>query len=104
MENDRSYKRTAIYLMEYILNDMIGDEPVKVKIQLGNTGRKLFSKRIMVQTKLSDYFNVVSEIAEVEHEKYIYYTFNKHHLLKDISGLIKAIKLDLENEMFKLRK
>ena len=102
MTDDRSYKTTAVCLLEHILNELVGDEPVKVHVHLGPTGRKLFEKKILRQTKLSDYFNLTTEEPVPFTDTFIYYTFHKKYMLKDLSGLIKALKIDLEDELFNL--
>jgi len=100
--NNRNYKRSAVYLLEYILNESVGDEPVKIVIQLGNTGKKMFTKKVMKQTKLSDYFNLTTQQATEGTDIFIYYTFHKKYLMEELSDLIQILQSDIENELFDL--
>ena len=102
MMNNRNYKKSTVYLLEYILNEKAGDEPVKVVIQLGNTGKQMFTKKVMRQTKLSDYFNLTTQQAIEGTDIYIYYTFHKKYLMEDLSTLLQVLQADLENELFNL--
>ena len=101
---DRQYAMASMYLIEYILNSMAGDEFIKVEIKLGATGRKIFEKNTYTQTRLSDYFSVNAEEKDPMIEKYVYYTVHKRQLKGDnIEKLLAVLIEDFSKMIFSLR-
>tara|TARA_R100000900_G_scaffold96354_3_gene74706 strand:- start:379 stop:681 length:303 start_codon:yes stop_codon:yes gene_type:complete len=90
----------AMMILERMLNDNTGTFNIRVEVHKTSGGRlpnrKMFTRQVIRQTKLSEYIGISEEEA-TEHPLDVIYTVHPSHLrVNKVNDLIDALLKDLE--------